>query len=131
MKKEEYFQGIIITKEDKVVGPRIFAIHPPDFMKADKSVAIYLWEKINRALDVKIGSFLQTIDPFTGNIILMYPFKILDEQFAICLYFTNATPIDEWIKELEFITQTVAGRMKQGLNFQKGIEELTKVTCEK
>lgn len=131
MKKEEYLQGIIVTKEDKVVGPRIIATYPSSFMKADKSVASYLWEKINRGLDIKIGSFLQTIDPFTGDIILMYPFKILDEQFAICLYFTNTAPINEWIKELEFFTQTVAGRMKQGLNFQKGIEELTKVICEK
>ncbi|MGQ4832649.1 MAG: hypothetical protein ACP6IS_01975 [Candidatus Asgardarchaeia archaeon] len=120
-------KGIVVTKKDKVIGPRIIVTYPENFIENNKAVANFLWEKIESNADMKVGAFLQTVDPFKELIILIYPFKMLTEPFAICLYFDENIELSEHIKDLEFVTKTTAEQFKQGLDFKSVIKELANV----
>ncbi len=127
MNQKTMLKGIIVTKKDKVVGPRIIAVYPEKLIEEKREIAKFLWEKIEIGTDMRIGGFLQSVDPFTKSIILIYPFEILTEPFAICLYFDENSELSEYIEQLEFVTRTTAERFKQGLNFSNGIKELANV----
>ena len=113
-------KGVVFTKKYKDMGPRVVAVAPSNFLEdiPKEPIAERIWIEVSTLEDSEIKQFFCSV---TDSLAFCKPFKLLSDDFAICIYFKTDLFTEE-PEVMEVITEaieTAIERIKKGESFSK------------
>ena len=118
-------KGVIFTKKYKDMGPKVVAVAPTEFLEdiPKEPIAERIWIEVNAPGESDIKQFFCSV---TDSLAFCKPFKLLSDNFAICIYFKTDLFTEE-PEVMEVITEaieTAIEKIKKGESFSKVVTEI-------
>ena len=118
-------KGVAFTKNYKDMGPRVVAVAPDAFLEdmPKEPIAERIWIEVSTVGDNGVKQFFCSV---TDSLAFCKPFKLLSDDFAICIYFKTDLFTEE-PEVMEVITEaieTAIEKIKKGEPFSKVVTDI-------